>query len=207
MNYKTLGTISGVVNMASGMVFALWWAIMGVMIILSGNFDITTLHLVQLPGYQLQSIIGLLACIVGSLGILGLYLPNAEKVGKTGFLGFVLLFVGVFLYGCMQFDETFTWPVLAQKAPSLLAPEGLMSDIPFLIMFILMGVILVMGALLFGLANYRNGIFPKWSIILFTFGAVFFGVGMSVIIRTLGLVMWVIGWIRMGQYQRKTFLA
>jgi hypothetical protein len=198
MNYSKLFRWGGFLNIVISIVFLLWWGLMAVIVVLSGNLNLSTLELVRLNGYQIQSIIGLFACILAPIGLMGLYMPCAEKVGKLGLIGTLLSCLGVILYGCMQFDETFTWPILAVKAPALLETGGLMSDVAYLSIFLLMGLILALGFILFGIAIWRARVFPRWTVMFFTFGAVLFGIGMAIPIRTIGLILWIIGWEQMG---------
>jgi hypothetical protein len=203
MDYPRLIRWSGVLNITTSVLFLLWWVLMGIIVISSGNLEISTLELVRLNGYQLQSIIGLIACVIAPIAIMGLYLPNAKKVGKLGLIGSILSCVGITLYGCMQYDETFTWPVLAVKAPELLETGGLMSDTALLFIFIFMGIILALGIILLGIANWRAKVYPRWAVVLFTVGATLFAIGMAVMVRTIGIALWVIGWGWMGYLQWK----
>jgi len=198
MGYSKLKRWNGLFNIVIPFFFLLWWGLMGGLTVSSGNLNITTLALVRLPGYQLQSLVGLIACILAPIGILGLYIPHAEKVGKLGLAGCLLSCLGVILYGCMQYDETFTWPILAAKAPTLLEPQGLMANPAFFGSFIFMGVLLALGLILLGIAFFRARVFPRWAVICFSAGATLFGIGMAVIFRTVGLVAWVVGWGWMG---------
>jgi hypothetical protein len=198
MNYSKLIRWGGFLNIVISVLFLLWWGLMALIVVSSGTLNLSNLELVRLNGYQIQSIIGLVACLLAPIGIMGLYIPHAEKVGNLGLMGFLLSCMGIILYGCMQFDETFTWPILAVKAPALLETGGLMSNTAFMFIFILMGLILAIGFILFGIAYWRARVFPRWAVIFFTAGATLFGIGMAIPIRTLGLVLWVIGWGRMG---------
>jgi len=198
MNYAKLIRWGGLLNIIICILFLLWWGLMAAIVVSSGNLNITTLALVRLKGYQVQSAIGLLACVLAPLGLMGLYWPNAQKIGKVGLLGFLLSATGVMLYGCMQYDETFTWPILAAQAPALLETGGLMSNAVYMFIFILMGLVFAAGFILLGIAYWRARVFPRWSVLCFTLGAVLFGVGMAIPVRTLGLVVWVIGWGWMG---------
>ena len=198
MNNAKLIRWGGFLNIVICVLFLLWWGLMALIVVSSGTLNITTLELVRQNGYQIQSIIGLVACILAPIGMMGLYLPYTEKVGKLGLIGFLLSCMGVILYGCMQYDEKFTWPILAVKAPALLEAGGLFSNVAYLSIFILMGIVFALGFILFGIANWRARVFPRWAVIFFTVGAVLFGIGMAIPIRTLGLVLWVIGWGWMG---------
>jgi hypothetical protein len=198
MKYSTLVRWSGNINISISVLFLLWWGLMGAITVSSGNLAISSLELVRLNGYQLQSMIGLAACILAPFGLMGLYFPYAEKVGKLGLAGFLLSCMGVILYGCMQYEETFDWPILAAKAPALLETGGLMADPAYLFIFLFMGFVLALGFILFGIAIWRARIYPGWAVIAFSAGAVLFGIGMAIPIRTLGLVGMVIGWGWMG---------
>jgi hypothetical protein len=198
MNYPKLIRWGGLLDIIICSLLLLWWGLMGAMVVSSGSLNLTTLELVRLNGYQIQSMVGLSACVLAPIGIMGLYLPISGKTGKLGLIGFLLSCMGIILYGCMQYDETFTWPILAAKAPALLEAEGLLANTAYLSIFMLMGLVLAVGFILFGIANWRARTFPRWTILFFTLGAVLFGIGMAIPIRTLGLVLWVIGWGRMG---------
>ena len=198
MRYSKLIRWGGPLNIFISALFLLWWTLMGIITVSSGTLNITTLALVRQNGYQFQSIIGLVACILAPIGIMGLYLPRAEKVGKLGLSGFLLTCLGIILYGCMQYDETFTWPILAAQAPALLESGGLMSDAAYLFIFVFMGLILAAGFILLGVAIGRARVFPRWAVLFFAAGGTLFGIGMAIPIRTLGLVLMVIGWGWMG---------
>ncbi len=198
MDYPELRRWSGFFNIIIPGLFLIWWGSLGVLTVSSGNINLPTLDLVRLPGYQLQSIVGLIACILAPIGLIGLYIPFAEKVGKLGLIGSLLSCLGVILYGCMQYDETFTWPVLAVKAPALLGTGGLMSDPAYLFSFFFMGIVLALGFSLFGIALWRARVFPRVTVGFFSIGAILFGIGMAVLFRTIGLALWVVGWGGMG---------
>ncbi len=198
MNYAKLIRWSGVWNIFCCALLLLWWVLLGTLTISSGNLNLSTLELVRLSGYQIQSVIGLIACVLAPIGLMALYLPFVEKVGKVGLIGFLMSSIGVILYGCMQYDETFTWPILAAKAPDLLGTGGLMSDPAYLSIFVLMGLVLAIGFILFGIAHWCIQVFPRWTAIFFAMGAVLFGIGLAIPIRTVGLVLWIVGWGWMG---------
>jgi hypothetical protein len=204
MNYNKLTRWGGILNIVISALFLLWWVLMGVITVSSGTLSPTTLESVRLNGYQLYSLIGLIACILAPIGFMGLYLPLAEKVGKVGLSGFLLSSIGVSLYGAMQYDETFTWPVLAVKAPALLGAGGLMSDAAYMFIFLFMGLVLAVGFLLFGLAIGRSRAFPRWAVLCFAAGGILFGIGIAIPIRTLGLILMVAGWGWMGYLLSRT---
>ena len=58
--------------------------------------------------------------ILTPISILGLYAKQSEKMGKLGLIGFIMVYLGGMLYVGLQFDEAFTWPILAKHAPILI---------------------------------------------------------------------------------------
>jgi len=60
--------------------------------------------------------IALVASLLLSLGLIGLYAKLHARGGILGPIGFILAFFGSVLYVCLQFDETFTWPIIGAHA-------------------------------------------------------------------------------------------
>ncbi len=202
MPYTKMIRWSGLLNSFISVLLLIWWCLLGAILVASGNLSLPTVALVRLHGYQLISLLGLLACVLAPLGLVDLYLPYAEKVGKMGLAGFLLSVCGVILYAAMQYEETFSWPILAVKAPAVLGSAGgLMSDPAYLAEYLVMGISFSLGFILLGLALRRCQSFPTWAVLCFTIGAPLFGIGMAVVIRSLGLLLWVAGWGWMGYSQ------
>ena len=129
----------------------------------------TTVHLVAIA----MSLFGL-------LGMAGLYVRQAQKIGWLGLVGFVLFSVWLALMVGFFFIETFVLPSLATASPPFV--EGFLGmfsgsasqiDLGLLpTLWTLSGPLFIGGSLLFGIATFRAGILPRWAGGLLALGAV-----------------------------------
>lgn len=108
------------------------------------------------------------------LGIGGLYARQVKEAGRLGLAGFLLLSVSWAANLAFIFAETFIIPLLVTTAPKFVdgylavasgrAIETNLGALPAL--FALMGVLYMLGGLLFGVATFRAGILPRWAAVL-----------------------------------------
>jgi hypothetical protein len=114
----------------------------------------------------------LLGATFSLLGIVGLYLLQADKMGRFGFWSFVLSFVGTAWFVGTGLITAFIWPMLAAVAPEVVAAGGAIVAPPALIAFGSTALMLSLGYLLFCAASWRLGILPPWALALWAVGAV-----------------------------------
>jgi len=110
-------------------------------------------------------------CLLFLLGITGLYARQAKKAGWLGLAGYLLLSLSWGLMTAFVFAETFIMPPLAAIAPAFVdnflgvaagrAIDINLGAIPAL--FALVGILYMLGGLLFGIATIRAGILPRWA--------------------------------------------
>lgn len=125
------------------------------------------------PAWSLLSELAFVLAVLEPLVLVSLYAFQAHQAGILGLAGFAMAFVGHLLYASFQFDMAVVWPVLAVHAPSLVSFDGAMFQNPmFAFAHSWMGPIHSLGILLFGVATYRAGVYPRWSAVLFTVGMV-----------------------------------
>lgn len=105
------------------------------------------------------------------LGLVGLYLCQAEQTGTLGLIAFLVAFSGTMMVFGLQWSVPFFGSWLAEVAPELLdtEPGGLLAA-GFVLSFLLFGL----GWFLFGLASLRAGVLPRGAAILLVVGAVLF---------------------------------
>lgn len=117
-----------------------------------------------------------------------------------GLIGFISTMIGVVLFTCVQFEETFVWPILAGHAPGLLTLDGSLFKNPaYFSVYMLMGVLWVIGFVILGIVSFRSGIFSKIASLLIIPGAVIFGLVISlIIVRTVGVILFSTGIIWIG---------
>lgn len=118
-------------------------------------------------------------CLLGLLGVLGLYVRQVKETGWLGLAGYLLFSLFYALTLAFVFLEAFVLPLLATEAPKFVegflgiingaASEVSLGALPTLYMAASAGYVL--GGLLFGIATFRAGILPRWAGALMAVGA------------------------------------
>src|SRR5215210_4002324 len=115
-------------------------------------------------GLRLFSIVLLLWALVGIYG------RQSRAAGTFGLWAFVVVFLGTVLIVGNTWAEVFVWPTLAQVAPN--AWSGSVTEVsPYLaagltLSFPLFGI----GLILFGVATFIAGVYPRWAAVLLIIG-------------------------------------
>lgn len=103
------------------------------------------------------------------LGLVALYARQAEASGILGLSGFLLTFVLMAMVVGAMWTFTFVAPSAAIEAPAFLDNENPAG--PLMVGFAITFMAFPLGWLLFGIATYRAGIFPKFAGGLLAVGA------------------------------------
>jgi hypothetical protein len=110
----------------------------------------------------------LLAMALLLIGLVALFVRQAEAFGALGLAGFVFALLGTTLAAGAAWSQVFVVPRLAEVAPAV-ADQGAGSVLAgFLLSFLVFGV----GWLVFGVATLRTRVFPRWAVIVLMVGAV-----------------------------------
>jgi hypothetical protein len=120
-------------------------------------------------------------CLLFLIGIAGIYARQVEEAGWLGLAGFLLLILCWWLQTGYVFTDLFTLPVLATAAPQFVESflgivnpgspvEMNIGVVPAAYGFI--GILYMLGGLLFGIATLRAGILPRWPAGLLAVAAV-----------------------------------
>ena len=155
-----------------------WSGITG---IVAGVLNVIVELLPEEFGLPLEMFVNILG-----LGVLtALYLRQRTASGVTGWIGYVAQFFGMAVLIGFLFTQAFVLSGFddAQKAALLTGPAGIVT---------VMGLaITTVGAILFGIASLRAGVFPKWAAFLLMLGFVIAPVGgaLSPIVKTAGEVI------------------
>ena len=110
----------------------------------------------------------LLAMLLLAVGLVALYVCQAEAFGALGLVGFFLALVGTVMVAGALWSQVFVVPRLAEAAPEVVNSGTGSVLAGFLLSFLLFGV----GWVVFGAATLRARVFPRWAVVLLIVGAV-----------------------------------
>lgn len=110
-------------------------------------------------------------CLLFLIGIAGLYARQVAEVGWLGLAGFLLFSLMWWLQAGYVFVEAFVLPPLATAAPVFVESFlGVVNgnpgemDIGALVpTYAAVGILYMLGGLLFGIAMLRAGVLPRWA--------------------------------------------
>ncbi len=120
--------------------------------------------------YAVSSGLRLLSIVLLLWALVGIYGPQSRAAGTSGLWAFVVVFLGTSLIAANVWAEVFVYPTLAQVAPN--EWSGPITDVsPYLsagltVSFPLFGI----GLILFGVATFRAGVYPRWAAVLLIVG-------------------------------------
>jgi len=117
-------------------------------------------------------------CLLGLIGMAGLYARQVKAAGWLGLVGYLLFSLFYAITMGFTFAEAFILPLLATKAPAL--AEGFLAiftrsagEMHFGVLadlWALSDILFLLGGLVFGIATLRAGILSRWAAGVFTIG-------------------------------------
>lgn len=127
--------------------------------------------------------------LLGLFGIMGLYARQVEKTGWLGLAGYLLFSLFWALTAAFHFAEAFISPLLATVAPTFVESflgivnghPGEMNVGALSAIYMLTGLLYLLGGLLFGLATLRARVLPRWAAGLLVIGIVLPILGSSLV--------------------------
>lgn len=123
------------------------------------------------------------------LGLPGIYVAQSERAGRLGLISFLMVSFGAVFFAISS-NYGFIAPVLAAHAPDMLDAINLYP--PEIALNILLTVGFLLGFILFGIANLRAGVFPRFAGVAFIVGTPLYLLG-GVLALEVSSVLWVIG--------------
>jgi hypothetical protein len=116
----------------------------------------------------------LLMCFLFLIGIAGIYARQAEEAGWLGFAAWVLFSASWALQSGFVFAELFILPPLATTTPQFIdsylgvvnGSPGVMDIGALVPTYTAVGILYLLGGLVFGIATVRAGVLPRWPAIL-----------------------------------------
>ena len=113
----------------------------------------------------------IVAAILITLGLVGLYACQARQTGTMGLVAFVITFVGGMMATGSTWSEAFFGPWLAEAAPELMETDPAGSVIAGSILSYLL---FALGWFLFGMVSLQAKVLPRGATVLLMIGAVLF---------------------------------
>lgn len=160
--------------------------------------------MVQNPAWLPVNIFYLVATILLLPGVIALYIKQSELTGVPGLIAFGITMLAIVWYTCIQFYETFFWPVIAAESPSLFKAVGFSpSNNAIYLQLMLSAVPWTVGFILLAIVTIKSRLIAKWTVVLFTAGALLFGAGMMFPVRSIGVILFSYGLIKYGIVIRK----
>ena len=158
----------------------------GIAAIISGALYITiqfihpveTLAAVSTPSWLLVATMTFAMAALGTLGVTGLYVRQAEESGTLGFIGFVLLYLWLIIIMGVTFAEGFILPPLVDEAPEFVesfivytsGDSSAIDSVALEVVALLAGIPYILGGLIFGIATLRAKLLSRWGAILLIVG-------------------------------------
>lgn len=110
-------------------------------------------------------------CILGPIGLTGLYVRQARESGWLGLIGYLMLVLWLAIVMGFTFVEVFVLPIMASVSPAFVEGFlGMFTGSPSTIdlgtmpvIWQVSGPLYMLGGLLFGIATFRAGILPRWA--------------------------------------------
>ena len=152
-------------------------------------------------------------CFLFLLGMTGLYARQVEESGWLGLAGYLIFSLSWALQIGFVFAEVLILPVLATAAPGFVdsylgivnGSPGEMNIGALVPVYALVGILYMLGGLVFGIATYRARVLPRWPAALLAVVAVLTpaaallphatqrlaaGIPMGIVMAWLGYALW-----------------
>jgi len=195
---STFNRFCGFSNILCALLLFVSWFSIGILMwneISSQNFS----AMVQNPAWIPVNVFYLIATILLIPGIFALYIKQAEKGGTLGLVSFWITILAIVWYTCIQFYETFFWPIIAAESPLLFQAVGFSPSNNIIFSQLMLSAIpWAVGFILLGMITMKTKVVAKWTVWIFTIGALLFGVGMMFPIRSIGVVLFSYGLVKYG---------
>lgn len=145
------------------------------------------------------AMLGLLCLLVGLDAV---YASVRATAGMPGWLGLQLLKVALVLQACKVSWQLLLEPLIAAhpRAVFLIRESVILNDPSMTTFRLASAIAIIAGAVLFGAALYRSGLFSRVAVVLIGLGALVYAVGfmISVFVAVGGVVTLAVGCVMIG---------
>lgn len=181
MSTASLFRLSGLANIVAGILTAVFWLV-------HPGLDDPQNALLGRWMYVNTSFIVLIVLLMW--GLTGLYLRQTENSGLLGFVGYVLGFIGLALFVGLGAFDAYVVPALTSGSTGLLGETGALMQGALGKYAPITGSTFALGYVLFGIAAFRAGVFPRWAAALLALSAPILGMSplMPATVRLIGCI-------------------
>ncbi len=157
MSSKMLYRLSGGALLVGSPLFVLFLVFFS--LLFGTPYDVSDPQKLMSSLWLFVNVVLLVATLLAAIGLPGVYARQAARMGWLGFFGFGLLFVAVLMMGVFnQLFAVFVLPWLATTVPN--TTVSIAADKPpLLALFLISGVMLLVGAIFFGLDTIAGILF------------------------------------------------
>jgi hypothetical protein len=135
---------------------------------------------VTAPRWAIVHIFALAMSFFGMFGMTGLYVRQVEESGWLGLIGYLMLTTWFAMVLGFTFVEIFILPIMATVSPPFVEGfVGMFTGTPSTIdlgalptLWTISGPLYLLGGLVFGVATFRAGVFPRWAGALLAVGTI-----------------------------------
>src|SRR3954447_13354824 len=161
MNTRTLIRWAGLSALAAGIIF----------VVVQPLHPPDVLSSVTTTRWSIVHYFSTAMCFLALLGITGLYARQVKEAGWLGLAGFVLFSLFWWLQAPFTFAEAVILPPLATAAPTFVqgwlaiagGPAGGVSLGALAAVYTGVGILYILGGLLFGIATFRASVLSRWA--------------------------------------------
>ena len=165
---SNLVRLGGLVAVAAGVLLLiadLWGLLLEIIAGGSENFS----EFAATTSWTVLSAMYLIGGLLLLVALVGLYAHQSEAAGTLVLVGFLAALVGTGLLVGMMWTLAFVVPSAAIEAPAFLDAEEVAG--PLDMGFMLSGIVVALGWVLFGVATLRARVFPRKAAIVLIIGA------------------------------------
>ena len=154
------------------------------------------------PNWVWLAVVVFIGVIFMMFGFMAVYSKMHEETGVTGFLGFIVVEIAYLLQAAKVTWEICLYPVIsANNAFAPLLRDSIIKNSPLVYILNMTAMFsILIGIILFCLAIFRSGKFPRSAGIIVFAGALIYGFGpmLTVIVAISGIFIFSVGCLILG---------
>jgi hypothetical protein len=201
MQLPPLEKLGGISLIIGSLLMAVYAAMFSLLMPIGGG-AIDYAQVVLNPNWLWLAIVVFVGLLLMIVGFYAVYSRIRLKAGIVGAAGFLFIETAYFLQACKVTWEIFLFPIIAAHSQTaFLLRDGVIKDDPAVGVFrLISSITILIGIVLFCLALYRSGEYPKASPVLIFAGALVYTLGpmFSKFVALAGIFVFAVGCFILG---------